>query len=1235
MKYLYLYIIRICVITLYFSLLSRPGLSQVSLSGELRKWHTITLDIEGPEASEHGNPNPFLDYRLDVTFVHGLEEVNVPGYFAADGNASNTSSESGNHWKVHFTPSYTGDWKYVINFKKGANISISTSENEGTPVTPIDGYSGAFTIVDSDKTGRDFRSKGRLIWNGAHYWRFEGSNKYFVKGGTDSPENFLGCTDFDGTTGDRTHDWGRHLQDWNQGDPSWKNGLGKGIIGAINYLASKGLNSIGPITMAVKGDVKGIYPYISSSDRVRFDCSKLDQWQIVIDHAQKKGIHLQFKLSEHENYDLEGLTINDRHKIYYREMVARFGHFLGVSWNIGEEFGDPDNPHSDFSAQLARYLDEINPYPHNITIHNWGGKENQTFEPHMGSVSSFTGTSMQGEYYRAHKMALAIRSKSAQQGKPWIIAHDEQPPVNRGLPMDGLTASNPASPNEGEYTQEDVRKKGLWGHLMAGGAGMEWFWGTDWPDNQTDFEGSDYRSRDQFWDYVHYAIKFFEEYLPFHEMHNANALIGNLDNNNSKYCFAKEGEIYVVYLPEGGGTDLNLSKQQGIFSIYWFNPRTGEIIIDPQSKEVKGGTNIYLGDSPDNNDWVVLLRNEENINKEIQIAIVSPTDSSVIKPGSTIEIYAEVSSGLDNIQSVSFLLGRYAFTHFRNPPFSFTWRDIPEGEFTLTAKAIDLDGNEIFSNPVHINVTNDILKEEKDNEDQCDEVFREKDGVIVMEAENTQLSQGWEEKTNISGFTGRSYIEYMGQNYLDEPGNSPLTYKFEISSPGTYRFDFRTKVGYGSDPSEHNDTWVRFPDADDFYGELDGKKAYPAGVGKSPIFKGSTADGWGKGYSWGTTDWTFRTKVSDLEGLEFFADFNSPGIYTLELSGRSKGHFIDRMILYKKEVSQGLAHDIGLTEYQCDSSNTSIRILSPQNNSTYFEGEDIHIIAGVNNSQKNNTQLVNFYVNSEWIGEDHSPPFTATWYDVYTGDFLLAAELIDEEGRKTVSQGINIKVISGDMIHDIPGQIEAEDFSREKSDDVNDIFLAESFGIEVPENNAVNYQISVKEAGFYQINLGMIESQENVELKLLLDSLLLTSVRYPEDISANNQILIEEIFFKAGIYDFTILPTTGSLRLDWLAITKNNIIQPSNPLNTQLISLYSPQDGIQQSPLTISWQINESLIQSPITMFELEINGEIITLTDVHSLTLHLDQGSYLCRIRAFHLNEFTDWSYPVSFWVP
>ena len=88
-----------------------PG--TVELTGELRQWHKVTLTLNGPPADETSNsPNPFMDYRMTVTFSHesGSPTYNIPGYFAGDGNAANSSATSGDKWRVHLAPDKTGRW---------------------------------------------------------------------------------------------------------------------------------------------------------------------------------------------------------------------------------------------------------------------------------------------------------------------------------------------------------------------------------------------------------------------------------------------------------------------------------------------------------------------------------------------------------------------------------------------------------------------------------------------------------------------------------------------------------------------------------------------------------------------------------------------------------------------------------------------------------------------------------------------------------------------------------------------------------------------------------------------------------------------------------------------------------------------------------------------------------------------------------------------------------------------
>jgi len=590
------------------------------VSGELKQWHKVTLTLDGPQATEADHePNPFTDYRMDVTFTHvsGSPSHKAPGYFAADGNAAETSASSGNKWRAHLAPDKTGKWAYQVSFTKGKNVAVDDTAL-GAAVAGCNGVSGSFDIARTDKTGRDFRAKGRLTYVGGHYLRFAGTKEYFLKAGADAPENFLAYREFDGDFAKDGHkdnlvkDWKPHVQDWKPGDPTWQNGKGKGILGAVNYLAGKGANAVSFLTMNIGGDDQNVFPYLSYTDYAHLDVSRLEQWEIVLAHAQKLGLFLHFKTQEAENQGLlDGGEIGPQRKLYYRELIARFGHHLALNWNMGEEIG-PWQEKSPTPPQLtpqrlamAEYFYKNDPYRHHVVIHN-----GMAFDDLLGPKSKYTGVSIQYSWSAAHQKTLEWLGKSAAAGKPWAVANDEQNPADMGVPPDpgyqghsgeGLQAEKP-------YTMHDVRKSCLWGTLLAGGWGVEYYFGYKLP--QSDLDCQDYRSRDKSWDYCRIALEFFRDHkIPFWEMKNANALIGNPKNDNAKYCFAKSSELYLVFLRDGGTTELDLSGASGNFKVLWFNPRTGGPLTEGSVRGVKGGGKASLGQPPadPNEDWVIVV----------------------------------------------------------------------------------------------------------------------------------------------------------------------------------------------------------------------------------------------------------------------------------------------------------------------------------------------------------------------------------------------------------------------------------------------------------------------------------------------------------------------------------------------------------------------------------------------------------------------------------------------------
>ena len=74
----------------------------------------------------------------------------------------------------------------------------------------------------------------------------------------------------------------------------------------------------------------------------------------------------------------------------------------------------------------------------------------------------------------------------------------------------------------------------------------------------------DYRSRDQSWDFARIALNFFNDNrIPFWEMANRNELIENAEGNKEKFCLAKDGQVYLVYLAYVPTSTLDLIQNLG------------------------------------------------------------------------------------------------------------------------------------------------------------------------------------------------------------------------------------------------------------------------------------------------------------------------------------------------------------------------------------------------------------------------------------------------------------------------------------------------------------------------------------------------------------------------------------------------------------------------------------------------------------------------------------------------
>jgi hypothetical protein len=183
-------------------------------------------------------------------------------------------------------------------------------------------------------------------------------------------------------------------------------------------------------------------------------------------------------------------------------------------------------------------------------------------------------------------------NESEEAGNRWLVNLDEIGPHWKGVLPDSYDASH-----------DTVRADCLWGALLGGATGVEWYFGYRFP--HTDLTCEDFRSRKNWWKQSTIATQFVNN-LPVETMKPANDLV----NVKNAFCFANPGEIYVVYKPMNSGECKLKLDSDKTFSVKWFNPRAGGELKDGSISEIKGQGIVNLGNPPEEaeKDWVAVIQ---------------------------------------------------------------------------------------------------------------------------------------------------------------------------------------------------------------------------------------------------------------------------------------------------------------------------------------------------------------------------------------------------------------------------------------------------------------------------------------------------------------------------------------------------------------------------------------------------------------------------------------------------
>ncbi|MBI4664077.1 MAG: DUF4038 domain-containing protein [Verrucomicrobia bacterium] len=314
-----------------------------------------------------------------------------------------------------------------------------------------------------------------------------------------------------------------------------------------------------------------------------------------------------------------------RERLWLRYVVARYAAFDNVFlWTIANEYEThPDGKYRlDFPADVdwakatARFIKANDPYRHLVTVHpvisasRRGDTPRAPIEPpwRIGEffgeddaidvLSQQTGQSGDGTSWD-EKLQCWIGDSATLAASLAADRRFRKPVLNTESGYEYLRG-HPTERRQVHHT--DKVRRTAWRIVCAGGYFAAGFHGTighsdawnrlDAPNHYT-FTVRDEGAAAQLG-----ALHDFFTALPFWRMQ---PFAGVTDG---AAALAETGQVYAVYLPQGGSATVDLAGAPGSFAARWFNPRTAAF---GEEFRIPGGSRPRL-DAPDTKDWALLLR---------------------------------------------------------------------------------------------------------------------------------------------------------------------------------------------------------------------------------------------------------------------------------------------------------------------------------------------------------------------------------------------------------------------------------------------------------------------------------------------------------------------------------------------------------------------------------------------------------------------------------------------------
>ncbi|HTY89174.1 MAG TPA: DUF5060 domain-containing protein [Candidatus Acidoferrum sp.] len=508
----------------------------------------VTLAVERPDAT-----NPFTEVEVTGEFGRpGSAPLRVDGF---------CDSPDGRIYQIRFMPAEAGTHHYSVTFKQGEFVRASSGTFEARPT----------------------RGHGRLRVDPAHPFHFvwEGTGEHYFYNST-TAYWLLGWRDeaiiresIDRLVKLRINRIRVALNGRTTGGSRWKEDT---VQPGANFQFR-----LEPWPAARPENVED-----PGYDVTRFNVDLFRKCERMLRYARERGlaVSLIFYLDGEDKgvdpFGKAGQGGPDEQR-YYRYVIARFGCFANVLWDVTNEwhlFRDEA-----WVNQMGAFVKACDPYQHLTTVHGRGDF------PFRKSPWADYAEYQSWDEHGGYPFMLRNRREQAATGRPIPQVNEEY----------GYEDSYPYPWGEGRRWPAriaDNRRRLAWEMVMAGGyqttgerANIAGYGG--WINGRGNAAMTMLRG------YAH--LRDFFESIPWWTLEPHPEL-----TDTNALCLAEPGRRYVLYFQRGNAARLRIAD--GDYQVKWFNPRTGDW------RKLKAGP-ASQWQSPvalDAEDWVLLLERKRH-----------------------------------------------------------------------------------------------------------------------------------------------------------------------------------------------------------------------------------------------------------------------------------------------------------------------------------------------------------------------------------------------------------------------------------------------------------------------------------------------------------------------------------------------------------------------------------------------------------------------------------------------